>query len=77
MLMMMMMIDDDSIVRRRRGIKIYYSLILGMRKLNKADTHIFTHYPLLALSHFQFHARLKTILLTTVPLLIFFFLSLL
>ena len=39
------------------------SLPADMRQLNKGDTHYFSHYPLLTLSHSQFQARLKTFLI--------------
>ena len=41
---------------------LWNSLPLDMRQLNKADPHIFPHHSLLALSHSQFHTRLKTFL---------------
>jgi len=41
---------------------LWNSLPLDMRQLMKADSHTFPHHPLLALSHAQFHARLKTFL---------------
>jgi len=41
---------------------LWNSLPLDMRQLNKADSHIFPQPSLLALSHAQFHSRLKTFL---------------
>ena len=41
---------------------LWNSLPLGMRQLNQADSSTLPHQPLLALSHAQFHARLKTFL---------------
>jgi hypothetical protein len=41
---------------------LWNSLPSDMRQLSKADSHIFPHHPLLALSHTQFHSRLKTFL---------------
>ena len=41
---------------------LWNSLPFDMRQLKKADSHISPQHPLLALSHTQFHSRLKTFL---------------